>query len=460
MNILLIDDDDLSRNAVKSFLVEQLGHTVIDFDNGREAFESWELGAGRQIVISDIKMPYMTGIELIEKIRSHEKGKDTYFIMITGYADTDSAIRAIKAGVFDFLQKPINVEELAGILSRIERDMGRLEIATTSGASPVTTNYTQVHGIGHVGVFSSVMRSIMAFCDKLHEDRAIPVLIEGETGTGKEIVARKIHYGDNEDKRPFVSLNCSAITSTLFESELFGYEEGAFTGAKKTGQMGKLELANGGTLFLDEIGDIPLDLQPKLLRALQEKEIYRVGGTKTIKLDVRFICASNKRLDDLVEKGLFRSDLYYRLNVAKIFIPNLSERKEEIMPLAKMFLYQFSEMKKKRFNSFSKQAIQMLEKHDWRGNIRELQNTIERLVLLYDDFEVKAEHLSFLKTDDMILQNVIELGKITLPEGGLNLHDLEKEIIQKALKKHDGNQSKTAEYLGISRGALRTKMGK
>ncbi|MCK5506015.1 MAG: sigma 54-interacting transcriptional regulator, partial [Thermodesulfovibrionia bacterium] len=221
------------------------------------------------------------------------------------------------------------------------------------------TAYTEVTGIGQFGVFSEKMRNVVKMAELLHADRSVPVLIEGATGTGKEIVARIIHHGKLNDSRPFIVLNCAAISPTLFESELFGYEEGAFTGSRKDGMIGKFEMAQGGTIFLDEIGELPLDLQPKLLRTLQQKEIYRISGNKPIKLDVRVICATNRDLKTEMEEKRFRNDLYFRLNTGRIFIPPLKERKEEIAPLAQMFLLSFAHLKKRHFQYISKPALEI-----------------------------------------------------------------------------------------------------
>jgi two-component system, NtrC family, response regulator AtoC len=321
-------------------------------------------------------------------------------------------------------------------------------------------------GVGNIGIFSNKMREIRDLSEKLHNDRTLPVLIEGETGTGKEVAARMIHYGHGDVTAPFVSINCTAIPPNLFETELFGYEEGAFTDAKKKGAMGKFELAQGGTIFLDEIGDLPLDIQPKLLRVLEERAIYRVGGLKKIELDIRVICATNQNLFQKVKQGKFREDLFYRLNVAYIRIPPLRERKEAIAPLAQLFLTQFAEKKNRQFRYLHTDAVKILEDCPWPGNIRELQNTIERVVLLYDDIEVRPEHLRFL-TDmngDLLSDasqcdgNVLQPGKIKLPPDKLDLKELEDEIVRKTLEKFDGNKTRTAEYLGLTRSALRSKL--
>lgn len=319
-------------------------------------------------------------------------------------------------------------------------------------------------GIGKIGIFSDTMRSIVDMAEKFHHDRTIPVLIEGETGTGKEIIARLVHHGHGEETTPFISLNCSAIAPGLFESELFGYEGGAFSGSKTNGMMGKLEHASGGTLFLDEIGDLPLELQPKLLRVIQEREIYRVGGLKNIKLDVRIICATNRTMDTIVNNGLFRRDLYYRLNTGKIYIPPLQQRREEIAPLAQMFLEQYAEQKKRRFRLIQKKAIQILENHEWPGNVRELENAIERVVLLYDSVEITAHHLQFLNLDDDSEKESNDSNGSTLslylPPDSYSLESGEAEIIKKALSMFKGNKTRTAAYLRISLSTLKRKINK
>ena len=323
----------------------------------------------------------------------------------------------------------------------------------------VKSAYSELVGIGKIGVFSDAMRRIVGMTERLHQDRSIPVLIEGETGTGKEIVARLIHYGKGNSTAPFVPINCSAISPSLFESELFGYEGGAFTSSRIEGMIGKFELAQGGTLFLDEIGDLPLDLQPKLLRVIQESEIYRVGGIKPIKLNVRIVGTTNRRLQTLVEQGQFRHDLFYRLNVGGIHIPTLREQREAIIPLAQMFLEKYATLKRRRFTSFSNDALEILQNHAWPGNVRELQNAIERVVLLYDDTVVRKEYLEFFPKRQGGLPGAVnapmDLAQIILPPDRLDLQELEDRILEEALKLFEGNKSRTAKYLGISRSTLK-----
>lgn len=480
VRILLIDDEELSLKAISGFLTHQLGHDVIECDNGGAAIKIYQANPF-PMVISDIRLPGIDGIELSRFIKSMPESQFTDIVLITGYGNMDMAIQALRAGAYDFMLKPIDVEELASIVQRVEEHISllkenvdlrlhfdqKLDQATSEVREKyerIQSAYSKIVGVGNIGIFSQKMRDIRELVGKLHIDRELPVLIEGETGTGKEVVARMIHYGIGDVTSPFVSLNCSAIPANLFETELFGYVEGAFTDAKKKGAIGKFELAQAGTIFLDEIGDLPLEIQPKLLRVLEERAIYRVGGLKKIDLDIRIICATNQDLEKKVKEGRFREDLFYRLNVGYVRIPPLRERIEEVAPLAQLFLTRYAEKKNRRFRYIHRDAVSLLEKQPWPGNIRQLQNTIERVILLYDDIEIKAEHLRFISNganpfDSFGEQTcVLEPGKIKLPPERLDLKNLEEEIVNKALQRFNGNKTKTAEYLGLTRSALRSKL--
>lgn len=478
MRILLVDDEEISRKPIADFLTDQLGHQVTQCEDGPEAMKVY-LSGSFPMVISDIRMPGMDGISLTREIKKTDRGKFTDVVLVTGYGDMNSAVEALRAGAYDYMLKPIEVAELASVTGRIsehqsllrenrelkdqfEEKVSRATAEVSENLQRLKAAYARVVGVGCVGIFSDRMRRIEELAKKFHQDRSVPVLIEGETGTGKEVFARLIHYGEDATTAPFVALNCSAIAPTLVETELFGYDEGAFTDARKKGSQGKLELANQGTLFLDEIGDLPLDTQPKLLRVLEEHTFYRVGGLKKISLDIRLICATNSNLIKKVEEGSFRQDLYYRLNVGNLVLPPLRERREEIGPLAQMFLEELSAKKKRMFRSIHPQAIRILEQRDWPGNIRELQNTLERIILLFDEPEVLPRHLSFLVGGDIGKNDgrgvCLDPGNVTLPPGRLNLKALEREIVQKALEKFNHNKTQTAEYLGITRSALRSKI--
>ncbi len=480
MRILLVDDDELSREALGDFLEEQLGHEVLQCSNGVEAIEAFRR-TPFPMVIADIRMPEMNGIELLKRLKELPDGLMADVVLITGYADLNNAVQALRAGAYDYLQKPIDIEELAAVVSRtvehqallqenyelthyFEEKLAEATRETNKKLEYIQNAYSEIIGIGKIGVFSEPMLSIVTMAIQLHEDRSVPILIEGETGTGKEIIARLIHYGYGDTTTPFISINCSAISPNLFESELFGYEGGSFTGARKKGMIGKLELAQGGTILLDEIGDLPMEMQPKLLRVFEEKAIYRIGGLKKIKLDVRIICATNRNLPRLVEKGLFRKDLFFRLNKCRIYIPPLRERKEDIAPLAQMFLERYAEEKKRRFRFIQKEAVKILEDYSWPGNVRELQSAIERVVLLYNDIEVKPEHLKFLTSVSDVISCAdgyrIKPGSIILPDDKLDLNALVAEIVRKALIMFKGNKTKAARYLGITRSALRSRLKK
>jgi len=320
--------------------------------------------------------------------------------------------------------------------------------------------YSNILEIGSLGIFSETMHKIIHTADTIHLDRNIPTLIEGETGTGKEIIARIIHYGKEKNPAPFIAVNCSAISPSLFESELFGYEKGSFSGATKNGHAGKLELAQGGSIFFDEIGELPLEMQTKLLRAIQQKEIYRIGGQKPIKLDIRFIFATNRKLADEIKDGKFRLDLFHRLNAGYILIPPLRERKEEIAPLAQMFLQQYASSKNSKFQLVNPESLGILEAYSWPGNVRELRNAIERIVLLHNENQILPKHLRFLSdafSDDI---NDKISGKITidLPKDGVKLDDLLDEIIIRTYQHFGGNVTKTAKTLNISRAKVYRKI--
>jgi len=318
--------------------------------------------------------------------------------------------------------------------------------------------------IGNVGIFSTGMQQVAELAQRFHTDRTLTVLIQGETGTGKEVVARIIHYGSNLKTvaGPLVELNCAAIPHNLFETELFGYEGGAFSGSLSKGQKGKLDAAAGGTLFLDEIAEMPQEMQAKLLRLLEAREYYRVGGLKKIKADVRIVCATNVDLEKRMEEGLFRRDLYYRLKVGHIVIPPLRKRREEIVPLAELFLREFAQTKKKQFAGIGSEAQQLLKQYDWPGNVRELRNAMEWVAFMYDDAELQAEHLAKVVSPAATLSVAADKPASTkekqvvlpMPAGGLSIKEYNDLIIQAVLDAHNGNQTATAKYLDMSLRAL------
>jgi len=475
MNILLVDYDTDSRAGVAGFLRE-MGHHVTERSDVEEAYATYTAGAF-SMVLTDIKMPAMLGKDLLHRITALP-GEKADVVLFTNYDDRGAAVEILREGAYDYLLKPVNVIELAAITDRIaehhsllrenkvltERFGEEVQAATAETQREVSRLkkvLSQTAGLDNVGFFSKEMNRIMGLAKIFHEDRAIPVLIQGETGTGKEIISRIIHYGDMATLEPFIDLNCAALTASLFESELFGYEPGSFTGGLTKGQKGKLDVAQGGTLLLDEVGEIPLELQGKLLRVIQEKEFYRVGGLKKVKTDVRIICATNADLEERVEQGTFRRDLFFRLKVGHLVIPPLRERGDDIIPLAEMFLRQFAEQKGKRFYRISSGAVAVLLAYDWPGNVRELRNTMELAVLMYDDVELKPMHLNL-----HILQKVaptaasycvplecqaLDPNRFLLPPTGIDLEEFVDKIVHQSLELCHGNKTEAAKYLGISR---------
>ncbi|MCB2211715.1 sigma-54 dependent transcriptional regulator [bacterium] len=468
--VLVVDDDARSGVAVARFLERAFDCDVTVQESAQEALAEFARNPF-PVVISDIRMPQLNGIELLKRLRDMEDKLTARIVLMTGYADLETALQAMKLGAFDYLRKPIDAVTLSDVYTRIQQSFkhehsakpasGIISADTGIDDATFSEGLHEVADYGVIGVFSQLSREAFKLALRYHEDSSAPVLIQGPTGTGKEAVARLIHHGKGRNRSPFIPVNCSAISPGLFESDLFGYEGGSFTGASSRGRAGKLELAREGTLFLDEISDLPIELQPKLLRVLQEREMYRVGGTKPISLNVRIIAATNRDMEPMLQSGQFRLDLYHRLALGLIRLPALSERPAEILPLAHLFLTQFAAEKRKRFRAIDPQAHKILRDSAWPGNIRELKNSIERVVILYDDELLRAEHLSWIsgvRDSGAASSNTLKLGEIELPDDALPLGILENEIIRKAYQKFEGNQSKTAEYLGLARNTLRSRL--
>lgn len=476
MNILLADDDKISREMMAKFIKNILHHNVLECINGRDAAEALK-NDKFDIVITDIKMPEMNGIELLEAIKNAStEEKALEVILFTGFVEVDSALKALRLGALDYLDKPVNLNRLSYLINRTEK-----KIKDKASSQKITNDKKNKSKAGNdpnkyldngsyfhlptgerVGVFSNKMKEIVNTALIFHDDRSIPVLIEGESGTGKELIAKIVHFGyDDHTVSPLISINCSAISPSLFESELFGYEGHTFTGAKESGMKGKLELANGGTIFLDEIGDMPLEMQPKLLRVLQDKQLFKIGANKPINLDIRIIAATNRNLEQMVEEGRFRSDLYHRLKIGWITLPTLRQQKNTISSIAQMFLIESSQKRNRQFRYISKDAVKILESNSWNGNIRELKNIIERIVLLYDEIELRPEHLNITHTGTKAesINNKMALvpGNFRLPDSNFNLKEIELEIVKLALQKFNYNKSKTAQYLGLTLSALRSR---
>lgn len=435
MHILVVDDEEAQRTLLAGFL-EKKDYTVTTAASGKEAIEK-NRTAGFDLAILDLKMPEIDGVETMAKMK--EIDPETDFIILTGYGTVESAVEAMKLGAYDYLNKPINLDELELMIERIHEEQTvhrELEVLREEIEEEFET--------GSFVAESKGMKEVLGFISRVAKSDST-VLIQGESGTGKEMVARLIHKASNRQNNRFIPISCAALPETLLESELFGYERGAFSGAEKR-KIGKFELAHRGTLFLDEIGDLPLSTQVKLLRVLQEFTFERLGSNTTIKVDVRLITATNQDLEKKISDGTFRKDLYYRLNVIAIVIPPLKTRKEDIKPLVEHFINKFSCRCNKKIKGISKQGLNKLLRYDWLGNIRELENVIERAVVLCRSTLLESRDFP-LKTEFDERINDIE-----------SLHEVEKEHIKMILKKTDYSLSEAAKRLGIHRNTLRLKI--
>ncbi len=443
-SILIVDDESKMRHILKIMLGLE-GHSIEEAQDGETAL-AMVRDRPYDLVISDIRMPGMDGLDLLDHIQSMEVPCPV--IVITAYATIDSAVKAMKKGAMDYITKPF--EELNIILA-VEKALGVSRILTENRELKEELNRSI--GDEDLVCVSRAMEHLLETAQKVAAKADTTVLITGESGTGKEIVARFIHQNSPRAKRRFVTVNCAAITANLVESILFGHEKGAFTGADRRKQ-GFFEYASGGSLFLDEIGDLPLEAQAKLLRALQEKIVQRIGGNESIEVDVRVICATNQDLESLVKQGEFRSDLFYRIDVFPLHIPPLRERIEAIVPLAEHFIRKFRERLSGE-NLLTQGAKRVLMDHTWPGNVRELANAVERAVILAGEGPVTTEHLSFLRTGK-IQTGAVEA--LRLPPDGLALEKLERDLIQQAMEMTNNNQSAAARLLGLTRSKLRTRV--
>jgi DNA-binding NtrC family response regulator len=442
-SVLLIDDDD-SLRRVMEFSLTEAGHRVLTAASGEDGLRLLEKDVF-DAVITDITMPGMSGMEVLAKVRRRDAHIPV--IVITAYGTIESAVEAMKQGAFDYITKPVSRDELRLTLEKAIR-MRRLEKENMELRAEVTDRYRFESIIGS----SEKMKEVLDLAGRVAVSDA-SLLITGESGTGKELLAKGVHFNSRRADGPFIAVNCAAIPDSLIESELFGHLRGAFTGAVKD-KEGKFELADGGTLFLDEIGDLRIDLQAKILRALQEREVDRVGGGKPVSVDVRVIAATNKDIEQAVKEGAFREDLYYRLNVITLFIPPLRDRKEDIPLLASHFLKKFNKDAEVRIDSG---ALSVLTAYGWPGNVRELENVIERASVLKRGALITRDELPEKLTKEKPgVEDII----LNLPERGISLEDLEKSLIIKALDKHKRNQTRAAEYLGITRPTLIYRMEK
>jgi two-component system response regulator AtoC len=448
--ILVIDDEEFITRTLKQHL-EKEGYEVSTASSGEQAIEIFKAEVP-DVVLLDLNMPGIGGIETLQTMRSINN--DAAVIIITAHGDIVTAVSAIKSGAHDFIEKPFELDRISVLIKKAMETVN-LKREVSYFREEKYENYSFKNIVGE----SKVMQDIKELAKKVASSDANTILIQGESGTGKSLLARAIHYDSPRSSEPFVEVTCTAIPEALIESELFGHEKGAFTDAKAA-KKGLFEVANGGTIYLDEIGDIKPSTQAKLLRALEERTFKRVGGLKDIRVNVRIIATTNKKdMEGAVRDGSFRADLYYRLKVFPIAILPLRERIKDIIPLAQYYIKKFNKEFRKNVKGISQGAEKLLMNYPWHGNARELRNVIERVCILEDTDLIYPEHLPAEIIKHVDTQSVN--GKpVELPGDGLSLKEVEKELIIQAVNKAGGNQTKAAKLLDISRDALRYKMQK
>ena len=464
--VLIVDDESLVRWSLRQ-KVQEWGLHPLEADNGAAALKAVHNEAP-DLVLLDLRLPDISGIEVLHQFRQNRFTAPV--IMIT--ADSRDNVRdaLMNLGAFQFFEKPIDFDKLEfAVRTALESNRLKSENAELRGQVRRRTGYHEVVGV------SQKMTQLMAFVRKIAASEATTILIQGESGTGKDLIAKAIHYESSRADKPFVAINCSAIPETLMEAELFGHERGAFTDAKQL-KKGLFEIADGGTLFLDEIGELSQLLQAKLLRVLEDQVIRRVGGVRDTQVDVRVIAASNRDLERAVRDGRFRQDLYYRLAIISVFLPSLRERKEDILPMVDFFIERYNRKFKKSVRGVSDEARALLLAHHWPGNVRELKNAIERAMILEEDAYLRPVYLPFSvgqaasgitafeaasgENPAHPLPNGRMLPRLSIPEGGTSLEEVERALVELAMKQANANQTHAARLLDISRDALRYKLKK
>ncbi len=454
--ILVVDDEKLIRWSLRKNLVS-FGFEVLEAEDGQRALEVLD-EEGADLMLLDIRMPQKSGLEVLSHMREHHA--EIPVILMTAFSSVEGAVDAMKRGAYDYLMKPFNHDEVLLVVrkalqtTRLQRELALLR-------------QQQQHEFGtenFVGK-SEKMREVCGLINKVAASAATTVLVLGESGSGKDLAAKAVHYSSDRATKPFVNITCSALPEQLLESELMGYEKGAFTGARER-KRGLFEVADGGTVFLDEIGDMGVGLQAKLLRFLEEKTFRRVGGTKDLHVDVRIVAATNRDLDRAVREGDFRQDLYYRLMVIPVEIPPLRERLEDIPLLITHFIERFNAEFRKKTRGITSDALDCCEQYGWPGNVRELRNVVERAMILENKEFLDVEDLPqairapLENVDDRGAADGVGVAEFELPEGGYGLREMEAQMVRQALEKTEGNQSRAAELLDISRDSLRYKMRK
>ncbi|HSF15056.1 MAG TPA: sigma-54 dependent transcriptional regulator [Vicinamibacteria bacterium] len=443
--ILIVDDDASFRRVVEYSLHEERYETS-SFGDAEEALRAF-LETEFSVVITDMRMPRLSGLDLLTRMQA--VAPEVPIVVVTGHAEVDNAVEAMREGAFDYLQKPVNRDELKLVVKRA-LEMRKLKHENRELRKAVSE---RLQFEKMIGVSKAMQKVFETATQSARVDST--VLLLGDSGTGKELLAKAIHFNSLRKDRPFVVVNCGAIPATLLESELFGHTRGAFTGATSD-HKGKIQAAEGGTVFLDEIGDLEPQIQVKLLRLLQEKEIDKIGAANPIKVDIRIIAATNRPLQKLAQRHEFREDLYYRLNVIPITLPPLRERREDIPLLAKFFLNKYASEFGKEL-CFDRKVLRVFDAYHWPGNVRELENLMERLAALTEDGRITVEDLPGL-----ITKPASEIGDflVNLPPGGIAMDEVEEYLIREALERNDWNQTRAAKFLRITRNTLIYRMQK
>ncbi len=449
--ILVVDDEKLLRWSLRQKL-EAAGYHVVEAENGEAAARSFQEDCP-DLVTLDIRLPDTNGLKVLLGIK--KQSPETPVIMITAYGVVDDAVKALQIGAYDYLEKPINFDRLLhSVRNALETTHLRREVEKNKTEQRSTYSLDRI--VGESGAFKEIKKLV----SKVADSEATTILIQGESGTGKDLVAKALHFQSRRSRHPFTILNCAAIPEHLLETELFGHERGAFTDAK-TMKQGLFELADGGTVFFDEISELPLNLQAKLLRVLEDQTFRRIGGVKDIKTEVRVICASNKDLERMVADGRFRNDLFYRLSIIPIVLPPLRDRKEDIDVLVDHFLQEYNLRFKKSITGVTAAARRVLNRYHWPGNVRELKNAIERALILQDEGLVDIDLLPLRISEFSEAGSDLPIsGSLAVPAQGINLYDVEKELVRQALIRTRGNQSEASRLLSISRDTLRYKIKK
>ena len=456
--VLVVDDDPLARRALQGKLEEQ-GYHVILAGDGTAALGRIQADSP-DIITLDIKMPDMSGMEVLLELR--RRGVQIPVIVVTAFGVVDDAVRSLKLGAYDFIEKPVNFEKLANVIhNALETRRLRSEVARTHAEQRSAFSVERIIGI------SEHIREVRALIKKVATSKASTILVQGESGTGKDLVAHAVHYESTRRDRPFFAVNCAAIPETLIESELFGHEKGAFTDARAQ-KKGLFEMADGGTLFLDEISEMTLGMQAKLLRVLEGQTFRRVGGVKNLSVDVRVIVASNLNLENAAQVGKFRQDLFFRLSIIPVHLLPLREHRDDIPSLLDHFIQHYNMKFRKNIQGITREAEELLLNYNWPGNIRELKNAIERVMILADDRRVSARYLPIRISErnappTAMGADVREAqlsGKFSLPPGGASLFDIEKDLLRQALEEAHGSKTTAARLLRITRDTLRYKVKK